>query len=477
VAESAEAKGSNHAEGGIGFWQVIPTLLVVFCFFVYVNSNTQSYLVLDGEANAHVALSIIRTGDFNLDEFKGLHNLSMRLDEKGRFRGGHYSVRVGRGGHYVSGYPVGNAVMAAPVFGFLLLFTDINYVPRMSVIAMSLIASFSVLFVYLAALRLTKKRWALSISLVYAFCTVTWSVSSQSFWQHAAAQLCLSAALFFLLVSEERGWGLYGAGFAAGYGAFTRPLLAVPGVIMFMYAAWRYRLEAWKFVAGALPGVAAMGGYSWWYFGAPWRSGREEYGLHAFTGNFAEGLSGLLASPARGLLMYSPVFVLLPVGAWLGMRKPGERHYYLLLSLLTATYVALLSKWFMWYGGGCFGYRLLSDVTPAMCLLLIPAFSWIWNRKARRGVLVGLVLLSWFINFLGANYYNYYWDTDLDERDVAVRLWEWRDSPVPFLFSKMLAAEFKVYIGAYDPQNARQPPTPKSYFRFVGGKYLFFLLE
>lgn len=159
------------------------------------------------------------------------------------------------------------------------------------------------------------------------------------------------------------------------------------------------------------------------------------------------------------------------------MRKSDKSHYYLLLSSLVLTYILFMPKWFMWWGGGSFGYRMLVDITPAMSLLLIPVFPAMWKRIAGKVAIVVLVFASFFINFLGAEYYNFYWDSELDPRDVSERLWEWRDSPIPFLFTKMLAAEFKVYTGKYDPELPNRPPVPRSYFRYIAQQYLFFLTQ
>ena len=49
--------------------------------------------------------------------------------------------------------------------------------------------SASLLFVVLR--RLTTRRWALALTLVYALGTSTWSISSQALWPHALSELCL----------------------------------------------------------------------------------------------------------------------------------------------------------------------------------------------------------------------------------------------------------------------------------------------
>ena len=55
------------ANRSISVWQLFPALLVIFSFAVYANSNTRNYLVLDGEANAHIPISILKSGNLRLN--------------------------------------------------------------------------------------------------------------------------------------------------------------------------------------------------------------------------------------------------------------------------------------------------------------------------------------------------------------------------------------------------------------------------
>ncbi len=76
-----------------------------------------------------------------------------------------------------------------------------------------------------------------------------------------------------------------------------------------------------------------------------------------FSANWLLGLYGLLLSPGRGLLWYSPI-VLLALG---GLRA-AARTWRPLLPLLWGVPLldrAVYAKWFMWHGGYSWGPRFV----------------------------------------------------------------------------------------------------------------------
>jgi hypothetical protein len=94
--------------------------------------------------------------------------------------------------------------------------------------------------------------------------------------------------------------------------------------------------------------------------------------------------------------------------------------------------VLLFSLWPVWWGGHCYGPRLLTDIVPCLMILILPALEGI-SRSAAQRALLGLALtVSILVQAIGAFCYPH---SQWDEQPVTVgdrpdRLWDWRDSPI-----------------------------------------------
>jgi hypothetical protein len=151
-------------------------------------------------------------------------------------------------------------------------------------------------------------------------------------------------------------------------------------------------------------------------------------------GKFWAGLSGLLLSPARGLLVYSPVFLFLIPAVYLWFRKTparGREVYVISLSFSIA-HILLYAKWPCWWGGVCFGARFITDVVPCLVILSIPVIPILERNKPVKVAFAALFIASVYVQFLGAfNYPHSEWDAkpvSVDQRPQ--RLWDWRDNPI-----------------------------------------------
>jgi hypothetical protein len=154
----------------------------------------------------------------------------------------------------------------------------------------------------------------------------------------------------------------------------------------------------------------------------------------AFDGSFWGGLAGLLASPGRGLFIYTPIaaFSVLGAWAWLRNRRRGDPPVCLVCVLYSVSLLLLMAKWRLWWGGHCYGPRLLTDIVPCLVLLILPAWSMISARAPLRVAFAVALALSVGIQAIGAFCYP---KSRWDETPVSVdarpaRLWDWRDSPL-----------------------------------------------
>jgi hypothetical protein len=242
----------------------------------------------------------------------------------------------------------------------------------------------------------------------------------------------VTAALYWLTAWREqpsaRALLLCGLGCGAAIAVRPTNLLFLGAVLVAVLAAGGLR-QLWLLLAGPAAIAAPLLAYNLYVFGAPGGG----YG-GGFTGDPWQGLAGLLFRPARGLFVYTPVALFSIAGAllWAKSGRSWNSPLFLTCSLFTALSLALLSKWPIWWGGHCYGPRLLTDTLPCLALLMIPAVETAWRHLRWKTTFIAALLFSAGIQWAGAFCYpNSLWD----ERPAPIgespwRLWNWRDNPI-----------------------------------------------
>jgi hypothetical protein len=149
------------------------------------------------------------------------------------------------------------------------------------------------------------------------------------------------------------------------------------------------------------------------------------------------GLAGLLLSPGSGLLIYTPIAIV-ALCAFLPHASLARRQHLPLLVtavVFIVLYSLLISRSVIWWGGYCWGPRLLTELVPPLIVLMALGTSAIdhfgpqgWPRRT----FAVLALYSVFIQALGAFFYpNGHWDGTPQAIDaVPGRLWNWKDNPI-----------------------------------------------
>ena len=351
-----------------------------------------------------------------------------------------------RDGHYYSIYPIALPVLLTPLYTPV-AFLDIRNMPvdRVVVLARilekgsaSLIAALSAVAFLALAGRLTDKRTALLLTIVYAFGSQTWSTSSQALWQHGASELAIILGLLGLLWASSRPDRLLPvalAGVCAGFSVAFR----ITNVIFLIILGGYVLLSRWNaarkaaFAVSAMVAPAATLAYNLLLFGSP--LGGYDVGLVMFQrGDVWSGLSGLLFSPSRGLLVFSPVFIFVLAGVYQWMRGPGMPHpeIYWICVFAATGHLLLISKSRGWYGGFNYGPRLLTDVVPCLVILLVPAMSLVVRLRPWKFAFGCALLVSISVQAIGAFCYpNGHWDAlPQPVNKSRQRLWDWRDNQI-----------------------------------------------
>lgn len=333
-------------------------------------------------------------------------------------------VRVG--GHVRSRYGILPGLLNVPVYAAAKAF-GVDVLPHRSVLSLltaSLVCSLATLFLYLALTRVClSRREALFFALTFAFGTCVWSVASRAMWQHGPSVLFLSAALW-LLLSPGRGKTAL-AGLALALAVVNRPpnlLFALP---LALYVILDRRAEAPGFFALAAVPAVLSAIYSAACLGNAFAL-TQAYSPGGFGSNVAAGLSGLLASPSRGLFVFSPILLFSVAGAAAAWRSEPDRVYrYLAVGAIL--FVLVYAAWEQWWGGVCFGYRLLIELTPALTLFLAAAWRHVIRpRRVWRAVFAALFVFSVGVQVLGAFVYPSDFNRGIDLE--TGRLWDWRAS-------------------------------------------------
>jgi hypothetical protein len=344
--------------------------LLVACTVTYYGQlhRTQSG---DVYGTIYTAVALVQEHTIWLDRY--LPYIQQRSGDKP------YMVSIRADGHVITSTPTASSVLAVPVVAAFTLAgakgQDWNAWMEASMLTAALTTAASVAIVFTLLTRLTTRRRAALIAVTYAWGTLAWGVSGQALWQQGGAALALALTLLAFI---DRRFFLAGLAITA-MAAFR---LTTPVMAVFLLPLIGRRPSDWlRFIAGAAPLPVALALYNTVAFGAPWKQG---YGSAHVTsaaklgsGRVLDGIPGLLVSPGRGLLLYSPVLLFAIAGAVIGRKQALYRW----CAVAFVAYVIVVANVSEWWGGESFGARKLAEALPLLAVLLVPAVDAIVRRK------------------------------------------------------------------------------------------------
>ena len=407
------------------------SLLIGLCCLMVYNANGRAISAGDTYPARYLPFSIWRHHSLLLDPI-------VPLTAQGRDRTAFWMVHLSDG-HVISLYPVVLPVLIAPLYlpavGYLHLrgWTDgrLDHLARvMEKLSASLVAALSASLLYLLLRRRAAAPTALLLTLAYAFGTTTWVISSQALWQHGMAEL-LVIGLLLLLTGPCTAPRALAAGLLCGLIAGNRPPDVILAAALGAYGLfWAGRSRAALLAAAAaLPmglvllynlGVAGhfAGGYG--------LMGKARFFQHALL----PGLGGLLFSPTRGLLVFSPFLLFLGL-AWLHLpRDRGERGLTLAMSIGVALQLLIYAK-ADWRSGISWGPRYMTDLLPLLLWMLVPVVAAL--RGLGRVCFLLAVGVAVAIQAIGAFCYTGVTDSAIFAVASGPRkmraAWGWRNAP------------------------------------------------
>jgi hypothetical protein len=393
-------------------------IILLFAFSLGVFFINYRYNVTGDTAPAELLpISLINESNFDFNEFS-----------KDSGYGYWFTSYEGR---TVSKYPIVPGLLNLPVYLIahskgVDLYTQRGWLSQISA---SIIAALSAVFMYLCLTNLCKKNTAILFTFAFVFGTTVWSVASTGMWQHGPSVLFITIALA-LITRSKTNLPAY-AGFFVGMAVFNRPtniVIALP-LTAYVFFKERENLKYFLFFA-AIPAICLFW-YSYTYFGSITALGQGNGGADEFSTPLLTGLAGILFSPNRGILAFSPMFIFgLVYLAWAFTKKAKPIEPYIAIALILI--VLVYAKWRMWWGGWSFGYRIVTESVPL--LIVMTARCWerfIVKKKLLKIMFLLFLFISIYIQFLGARYYQCGFNYSPDSIDFnKTRLWDYKNGEI-----------------------------------------------
>ena len=307
-------------------------------------------------------------------------------------------------------------------------------------VAASLLVALAVVFVYFAARRRTSDAWAAMIALGFGLGTGAWPTASQALWGHESVLLGFSLAVMSLAPPEPRlpPWRLWLA--AGGLGMAGAARYQVVPAVMILAVGLLARASRPRHALALLPialCASAMIGVNLAWFGHPLGAMAPlEAALHPRIHGVAgplgatpwTGAAGLLVSPSRGLLIFSPIVLVAAAGLGAAWRE-GWRSDARWCALAAAVQFCAYASYSVWWGGHTYGPRYLIDLLPLLVPLAAAGAASLQTRRPAR--LAAGAALAWSITLAATGAFFYpaeAWNTNPVSVDLNhERLWDWRD--------------------------------------------------
>ncbi len=334
----------------------------------------------------------------------------------------------GRGGRRYSPYALGLSLVEAPFVAAghaVASALPLSDRARMGLVQAAVVSANAFVTAVTGALLFSvatalgyRRRAAAATALLYGLGTMAWVYSKHDFAEPLAA-LCLLGAVHFLVRAGEEGrpGALALAGAFNGYGFFTKYPMVIytPILLIWLYTSarrprrrlpWLFSRFAWFLAPGLLFGLANLY-VNHSRFGAWLQTGYANQGeIFAGWSSLPAGLFGLLLSPGKGLLWFSPLLLAVPF-AWREFHFRHPRMSLLSAALAGATILMFAPLWW-WHGDWAWGPRYVVVVLP---YLILPLAEWfedplrlsarVAGRLRLRHALAALLLAALAVNALG----------------------------------------------------------------------------
>ena len=383
-------------------------LLIVLPAGLFFLSQGRPLMTGDSKPITLIASSVVRDGSTDISTYMSEYACVYRPTAEADLP--YFCVRTATGIH--SSYSSGMFVFAVPSAALArLLGADLlsgGVQDRMEKGVASWLAASCLGLFFLLALHLVDAASAAWMTLFLATGSGLCGTVGQALWQHGGVLFWMLLALLI----EFRTWRRP-----------TLPASLLQGVALAMMFACRLpsalliaALDGWLLIRAPrraiLVGLVAVVAYlPWaWYYGTIYGHifGPSIRLLEWFTGRWRDTFIPLLVSTDHGLLIYQPWILL-----GLTMAVPSVRRHLpaapadapwgwsWLCAAAIVPYLALVASWYFWWGGNCWGSRLLVELVPFFALLCLPSIAALRRLRWGRRLLLATMLVAAFVQLTG----------------------------------------------------------------------------
>ncbi|MFC1848989.1 hypothetical protein ACFL27_02160 [candidate division CSSED10-310 bacterium] len=322
---------------------------------------------------------------------------------------------VRKNGHYYYFFPLGTSVLCVPLVWVANLLGEDILVDEVG--THELISALSCALIFFILLKISRCYLPLVpsifITAITFFGSSLISTNGTGLWSSNFATLFICLSLY-LIVKLDRGRAdsinFYLLGFFLFTSYFCRPTALLFIFVIAVYLFVESRIYFLKTMTTLLALFLGLVVFSFFEYGQVLPDYYNPFRLQASFSRFLTALYGNLLSPARGLLIFSPFFIIV-FGALIMFGKRFRGGWLFRLSLIyLGLHLVSISKFKHWWAGWSFGPRLFTEAMPMLFLLTIfvyyeqKNFRWLHLGKFLKTTYLILGLVGIGINTLQGLY-------------------------------------------------------------------------
>lgn len=350
----------------------------------------------------------------------------------------HGNVAINEEGQRQMVYNPGQTLLFVPIYSFSKLVAaddaDTYYTAAFLVSFLNyIIHALSAFLLFKIALAIgSSLKNAVFLALLFALTSYSFAFAQCTYEHHYEMFFVLLA--YYCVLDKGLKYGALYAGLAISAGIIFRStiVIAVPPLLFLQHQ----NKERIQLLLASGIGVIAIMYYNYYRFGHPLETGYSSAWQLAFGDHVTEfwslarapkGIYGLLLSPGKGLLVFSPTILL---SLW-GIKMFWKKHKRLTIAAgtLVIFYIGLFSMNFAWHGSvWSFGPRYILPIVP---WLYLPVVELRMARKWKRGFIVAGMLSQ--VLLISVNYKREVLDQFITLHQVEEEEYSFNFHNIPYL--------------------------------------------
>lgn len=346
-----------------------PELLLLGLAAVVVLSAKIRATGSDAYGTMLVAKAIIEQQTIRLDAYP---EVRQALDA------GQYQF-IQHGRHLYYYFPIGTPLFSLP---FVALASLAGYQVTaesagLQIIAATVTSVLTLFFMLRIAALLLPAPLHLVVASGFWFGSSLVSTFAMALWSGNVAVLFITIAIYALiriaLLQSHQLWPLASASLFFAYLCRPTVSLVIPMAILFLWSYdWRMAVKASLLIVVMAALFVSFSLHEYGQLVPPYYAPSRLEGTRPAA--YLQAIYGNILSPARGLLVYSPFLIIAPI-SWLFLPDqhawPLKRSWLLIAVVWPVLHLMAISRFPAWWGGWCFGARLMADVLPGLYLGVI----------------------------------------------------------------------------------------------------------